>query len=244
MEKRFSEVTVALLFLSVLTLAMIVTPAANAAGQFVALDPSQGPAGQTVWAYIRGFPEPSVNITFGSTNVGMAWTMGGVAHVIIIVPQVSPGTYTVIVTGSSGVASTTFTVTEGPSPTPTEPTEPTEPSTGTPTGSTPTNPTATENTGFWSPLTIAIIALAVIACAALMTAVYMKRSKQETLQYQEASHYEPRPSVPSKNPYAPSKINQPASNSQQPPFTKICRHCKQAVRDDLNVCPYCYKRLR
>jgi hypothetical protein len=240
MEKRVSKATLATLFLSVLILAIIVMPVAKAANQYITLDPSQGPAGQTVWAYIHGFTEPYVNVTFGETSVGTAWIMGDVAHSIIIVPQVSPGVYTVTVRGSTGGASATFTVTEGPSPSPT----PTEPPTGTPTGSNPTNPVTTKSGEFWSPLTIAIIASAVAACAFLITAVFMKRGKQNTPQYEETSHYEPRPSVPLRNPYAPSKINQPANTGLQAPFTKICRHCKQTIRDDYNVCPYCLKKLR
>ena len=220
-------------------------PVAKAGDQYITLDPSQGPAGQTVWAYIHGFAEPYVNVTFGETNVGTASIMGDVAHLIIIVPQVSPGVYTVTVRGSTGVASSAFTVTESPypSPIPTEPTELSEPSPGTPTGSNPANTIATENGEFWSPLGIAIIASAVTVCAALITAVFMKRGKQNTPQYEETSNHEPQPSVPLRTPYAPSKTNQP-NTGRQAPSTKICRHCKQTVRDDYNVCPYCLKRLR
>jgi hypothetical protein len=238
-EKKFNKATLALLFLTVLTLAIIVTPVAKADDPSITLDPSQGPAGKMVTAYIKGYPELStVSITFGTTNIGTGTAnIAGNAYVIVEVPQVSPGTYTVTATGSTGVATTIFTVTQGPSPTPTAT------PTGTPTQLSPTNSPVTVGTGFWSPLTIAITS-AVVACAIFMTALYIKRGKQKTPQYQETWHYEPQLSSSSKKPNPPSKISHPANNSQLPPYTKICRHCGRIVRDDLNVCPYCLKRLR
>jgi hypothetical protein len=231
--------TLVLPFLSVLILAIIVTPVAKADSPSIRLDPSQGPAGSMVMVYIRGLPGP-LDVTFGTINVARAlttWPGTTSANLLMKVPQVPPGTYTVTATSTIGVVTATFTVTQGPSSTPPETTD------GTPTGSGPTNPPVTANTGFWSPLTIALTSV-VIAGAIFATTLYVKRGRQQTPQYQETSHYEPRLTVPSKKPNAPSKINQPTNNSQQPPFTKICRHCKQAVRDDLNVCPYCLKRLR
>ena len=53
-----------------------------------------------------------------------------------------------------------------------------------------------------------------------------------------------RPQVPNRPTVAP-KYNQPTSSrAQQSYSTKICRHCKQTVREDLNVCPHCMKRLK
>jgi hypothetical protein len=241
MKKRFGKAKLALLFLSALLLAIIVAPVAKAAGQSISLDPSEGPSGKVVMAYVHGFPEPSVSITFGTLSLGEATTLGGTAHVLIIVPPVPPGTYTVTASGSSGVATATFTVTEGPPPASSE--TPTETPSGTPIELSPTNTPVAVKTGFWSPLVIAAIS-AVIVCAIFVPVVYVKRGKQKTSQYEETSNYEPRLPVPSKKPYVPSKINQPTFNSQLPPFTKICRHCKRIVRDDQNVCPYCFKRLK
>jgi len=246
MEKRFSKATFVLLFLSILTLAAIITPVAKAGNLSVTLNPSEGPAGTMVVVTISGFqPSDSVSITFDTTNVGTITTYYSynVASMEFTVPQVSLGTYTVTATDSldGGVATTTFTVTQASSPTPTE--TPTGASTGIPTWVNPTNSPVIVSTGFWSPLMIAII-LAVIAFVSFMTVVYVKRGKQKTSQVQETSLYKPRPSVPSMKPTAASKINQPATNSLQPPFTKACRHCKRTVKDDLNVCPYCLKRLK
>jgi len=252
-EKRFIKVSVALLFLSVLMLAIIIMPVTKAQGLSITIVPSQGPAGEMVSAYIHGFPgDSSVSITFGPTSWGSPMTdYGGNIDDLVTVPSVSPGTYTVTATGSGGVAKTTFTVT-GSSSTPTPTSAPIELS--------PTNTPVTVSAGFWSPLTIAVTS-AVIAFAVFMTLVYVKRGRQKPLSYREDSRYEPRPSAPPKTPYAasrtnqpatnsshqpyqPSKINQPATNIQQPPFTRVCRHCKRTVRDDLNICPYCSKRLK
>jgi hypothetical protein len=41
-----------------------------------------------------------------------------------------------------------------------------------------------------------------------------------------------------------TKYNQPASHSEQSYATKICQHCKQTVREDLNICPNCLKKLK
>jgi hypothetical protein len=37
---------------------------------------------------------------------------------------------------------------------------------------------------------------------------------------------------------------QSSSTSRVPPYTKTCPHCKRAVRNDQNVCPYCYKKIK
>jgi hypothetical protein len=242
MAKKFSVTALVLPFLSVLILVLIVTPVTKADASTMWLDPPQGPAGTMVIAHIRGLPGPSLDVTFDTINIGPATNWPGTtsANLLFKVPQVPPGTYDVTAACYEGSVAATFTVTQSTSPTPPETSDGPD---GTPTGSGPTNPPVTANTGFWSPLTIAIIS-AVIAGAVFATALYVKRGRQQTSQYQETSHYEPRFTVPSKKPNAPSKINQPTNNSQQSPYTKICRHCKQAVRDDLNVCPYCFKRLR
>ena len=277
MEKKFSKATLMLLFLSILTLAAIITPVTKAENLSVTLNPSEGPAGTTVMVMISGFQAPDpVSITFGKTNVGTIPTYYSYpsASMVFTVPPVSPGTYTVTAADNlgGGVATATFIVTQAPPTTPTPTGMPTGTSastgTGTSTGLTPTeSPVTVNSSGFWSPLAIAITAV-VIAFAVFMTAVYVMRGRQKPLSYEEASRYEPRPSTPStpsmkpnapskinqpyrsyqsskiNQPYQPSKINQPAPNIQQPPYTRVCRHCKRTVRDDLNICPYCSKRLK
>jgi hypothetical protein len=241
-KKKFSVATLVLPFLSVLILTIIITPVSKAASSTISLDPSQGPAGSMVIVYIRGVPVPS-DVTFGTTHIGTVtpWPGTSSSNLLIKIPQEPPGTYTVTATSTMGVLTATFTITQGPSPTPSE--TPQETPDSTPQGSDPTNPPVTTNNGFWSPLTISIIS-AVIAGAIFAITLYVRRGRQQTPQYQETSHYEPQFTVPSKRPNTPSKISQPTNNSQQPPYTKICRHCKQPVRDDLNVCPHCFKRLR
>ncbi len=47
-----------------------------------------------------------------------------------------------------------------------------------------------------------------------------------------------------RTPSVVTKNNQQEGYSQNLYATKNCRHCKQTVRADLNVCPHCLKRLR
>jgi hypothetical protein len=62
---------------------------------------------------------------------------------------------------------------------------------------------------------------------------------------QETSPYYPRRYVPSAGSTMSPTVGQAAARSQaRQPYTKICKHCKNVVRDDANICPYCYKRLR
>ena len=241
-KKKFSVATLVFPFLSVLILVMIITPVSKADSPTISLDPSQGPAGSMVIVYIRGVPVPS-DVTFGTTHIGTVtpWPGTSSSNLLIKIPQEPPGTYTVTATSTMGVLTATFTVTQGPSPTPSE--TPQETPDSTPQGSDPTNYPVTTNNGFWSPLSIAIISM-VIAGAVFATALYVRRGRQQTPRYQETGHYEPQFTITSKKPNLLSKINQPITGRQQPPYMKICRHCKQAVRDDLNVCPYCFKRLR
>jgi hypothetical protein len=237
-ENKFSATMLVLPLLSALVLTMTITPMAQADTPSMWLEPPQGPAGTLVIVHVRGLPGPTLDVSFDTISLGTATTWPGTssANRAITVPQVPPDTYTVSAKSYAGVATAAFTVTQGSSPTAPEKSD------GSPTGLDPTNPPVTASTGFWSPLTIAITS-AVIASAIFAT-LYVKRGRQQTPQYQETSHYEPRLTAPPKKTTAPSKTNQSINKSQQPPFTKICRHCKQTVRDDLNVCPYCLKRLR
>ncbi len=74
-----------------------------------------------------------------------------------------------------------------------------------------------------------------------------KYSRQYSTRPTETIRYNPPKSSSQQLPKTPTvitKYNQPASYSQQSYATKICRHCKQTVREDLNVCPHCLKRLK
>ena len=255
MSKRLGKATLILLFLSMLTLPAAITPLAKAQNPSITLNPSEGSPGTIVLMVISDFKTPCVlSITFGTTNVGTinARTYS-TASMEIPVPPVSPGTYTFTVTCSTGGVSTkTFTVTQAAPPTPTE--TPTEIPTETPMDIYPTDPPATTNKEFWSPVTIAIVSAA-IASASVLTVVYIKRRKQDVLSspdtlpnhkplVQETSSYNYRSPVPPIRSGTPAKTNQMPTNRPPPPFTKTCKHCKQTVRDDLNVCPHCFKRLR
>lgn len=253
--KSLRKTKLALLFLSILILPATVVPFAKAQSLSVTLNPSEGSPGTIVLMVISNFQTPSVlTITFGTTNVGTinAHTYS-TASMEFQVPYVSPGLYTFTVTCSTGgIATKTFTVIPASSPAPAE--IPLETPTETPMDIFPNNHPAITTTEFWSPLTIAIIS-AGIASASVLTVVYKKRGKQDDpsspntsysqkTSSKETSSYNYRPSVPPTRYNVHAKANQMPTNRQQIPFTKICKHCKQAVRDDLNVCPYCFKRLR
>jgi len=259
MSKRFGKATLMMFFLCMLALPLAIIPFAKAQNPSITLNPSEGSPGTIVLIVISDFKTPCVlSITFGTTNIGTinARTYS-TASMEFRVPQVSPGTYTFTVTFSTGgVATKTFTVTQAASPTPTEtPVEtPIEEPAETPMDIYPTDRPVTTSTEFWSPATIAIICAA-IAIASVLTVVYIKRGKQDVSSSQDTS-YDRKPTVQEASSYSyrssvqparfgtPARTNQMPTNRPQPPFTKICKHCKQTVRDDLNVCPYCFKRLR
>lgn len=196
------------------------------------LSSTQGPKGTMVSVTGSGFNSGgSVSINFGTTNVAStsADASGGISSLFTI-PSVSPGTYSVTATGAGGrYAAATFIVTQAIS-------------TG-PSGLYPTQGSVGARAEFWSPLVIVVIVV-VIAFIFLMIFAYRRRGKQETLPDEERPPYKRELSAPSKKPTVTSRTTQPASYSQQPPNTKICPHCKQIVKDDYNVCPYCRKRLR
>ena len=198
----------------------------------ILLSSTQGPKGTMVSVTGSGFTSGgSVSINFGTTNVAStsADASGGISALFTI-PSVSPGTYSVTATGAGGrYAAATFTVTQAIS-------------TG-PSGLYPTQGPIGARTEFWSPLVIVVIVAAIALTTISMAFVYRRRGKQETSLEEERPIYKPL-SAPSKKPTVTSRITQSASYSQQPPNTKICPHCKQIVKDDYNVCPYCRKRLR
>ena len=78
-----------------------------------------------------------------------------------------------------------------------------------------------------------------------------RSSTQQTSPYgyrssvQQTSPYGYRSSVSPTRSTAPPQYVQTAANRAQPPaHTKVCKHCKREVREDANVCPYCFKKLR
>jgi hypothetical protein len=267
--RSLSDAALSILFLSVIISTATMTPIVVAQSLSVTLNPSQGSSGTRVLAVIAGFKAPTtLTISFGTTNVRtITASMYSTLSMEILVPEVSPGTYAVTVTSSTGgVATATFTVTQNASPTP-EPAEtPNQIPEETPIWGGPTDSPITEGAGFWSPVTVALIAAA-IASAGFITFFYIRRGKQEPLLTQDTTPYKPRSPVQetssykhssqvqqptphshrllgsSTGPTAPARPIQTAANRSQTP-TKICRHCKQNVREDMNVCPYCFKRLR
>ena len=112
MKKRFSKVMLVILFLSVLTLVVIMTPLVKA--QTISLSPSQGPVGTLVTVTVSGFAggDDYVTLVFSPDySVGSIYLENGPA-IAFNVPQVSPGTYSITGTGTTGdSASVDFTVT-------------------------------------------------------------------------------------------------------------------------------------
>lgn len=267
--KRLSNATLSILFMSIIILTATIIPIVTAQSLSVTLNPSQGSPGTTVLAVIAGFKAPTtLSVTFGAAMIRtITASMYSTLSMDFPVPEVSLGSYTVTVTSSTGgVATATFTVTQAASPTPEPEETPNETPEETPILGGPTVSPLTEGTGFWSPLAVALIAAA-IASASLVTFIYVRRGKQEPpltqdntpykprSQAQEPSSYKPGSSVQQPTPYsyrlsgsstattAPTGISQVAANRSQV-STKVCKHCKQNVREDMNVCPYCFKRLR
>jgi len=321
MEKSFSKVALAILFLSIFALAAMTTPAARAQSITVTLSRSSGPPGILVIVYVSNYPaqDTTFTLTFGSTTEQSIYGAyeASSASGPLYVPTVALGKYTVTVTDQTGVSGiATFTVTQAPevvvTPGPTGTS--TGPSPGTGTSSTaPSGPTyypvtpyggVPTKSGFWSPLAIGIVAF-VVAVACFTTFVFVRRGREGPVRLEDDSRYKPspsaentqafnpRPTVQETSPYgyrsstqqtspygyrsstqrassygyrssvqqtspysyrssvsptrstAPPQFVQTAANRVQPPaHTKICRHCKREVREDLSICPYCFKKLK
>jgi hypothetical protein len=301
MEKSFSKVALALLFLSIFTLVVVMVPVAKAQSASITLTPSEGPPGTQVLVAISNFQNPdTVTIKLGTITVGTLTTSYGypVTSMGYTIPVITPGKYTVTAAGSEGDSATaTFTVTQGfATATPGQ----SQPGTSTtaPSGASPTYIAVTpyggvpSKSGFWSPLAIGIVAF-VVAVACFTTVVFVRRGRQGPVSVENDSSYKPRPSAENTQPFKPKstvqetssygyrsstqqtspygyrssaqqtspysyrpsvpptryttppQFNQTATNRPQPPaHTKICKHCKREVREDLNVCPYCLKKLK
>jgi hypothetical protein len=171
-------------------------------------------------------------------------------------------TATFTVTAKLPTATATATPTLPTPTTPTTPTSPTETTWSYPIYR-PTPSPVPASVGFWSSLVISVILTAVATFTISIIFMYRRRSKHETYLNEELPLYKPEPSAPSKKPTVTTRYNQPSSYSQQtskptpttrtnqppsysqlPTFTKICPRCKQIVKDDYNLCPYCDKKLR
>jgi hypothetical protein len=191
MKKRFSKVMLAVLFLSVLTLVIMITPLVKA--QTMSLSPSSGPVGTTVTVRLSGFNTagdteivdlagtnfPSYEL--GPMNTGS--TGSGTATFTIPASQnpqygvtysVTPGTYTISASGTtytSDSASATFTVTASTSATPTPA------PTATPTPSTSATPTSTPKIPEFSNAALTLI-VAAMAATTLCAAAYAKKRRR------------------------------------------------------------------
>ena len=177
-EKRFIKATIVLLFLSILTLTVLLVPMAKAQSQTVTASTlqggaSQGPPGTQLEVVITGFTAPtSVTITLGSKTLGTIGTsyIYNQDSAPFTIPPMTPGSYSVTATGGGGqVASTTFEVTSASATA-----APTSAATGTSGGSSNNNsggggyyptvpPVTTTNGG--GGISLIVIAVIVIAIA-------------------------------------------------------------------------------
>jgi hypothetical protein len=90
--------------------------------------------------------------------------------------------------------------------------------------------------------------------AAQETSPYGYRpSAQPTSRYSYRSRYSAQETSPYSSRYStlqtryastPQYNQTPTSRLQPPAHTKVCKHCKRDVGEDLNVCPYCFKKLK
>jgi hypothetical protein len=202
-----------------------------------------------------GFTVPSVSQ--GTYTVTATDALGTSATAQFIVTSESPTPTPTATPAPTPTATPTPTLTSTPTPSiaPSTPT-PSESPWVYPTYQPPKSPTA-ESGGFWSPLAIGIVAAALIAFFVPATLLYARHGKRKTLLDEERPFHTPEPPATPNRSTAATRYNQPSYQSQQttrpitttrysqpPPFTKICPRCKHAVRDDLNLCPYCDKRLK
>jgi hypothetical protein len=204
-----------------------------------------------------------------------------VASVLIVTAQTTPvaqaQSYPHIPTLPPATATPTPTST--PEPTLTASPAPTEFLWNFPTDNPTIRPT-TQSGGFWSPLTIGLVAVALVAFLVPVTFFYMRHGKQkplldekpsfntqarpastsspvasryqssygsqqygkptQTLRYGQVSNSRQQP----PNPYSTARSTRTSSISRPPAYSKTCPHCKRGIRNDQNVCPYCYKKIK
>lgn len=312
LKKELARVTIALLFLIILTSVAAINQVAKAQDQVLSITPNQGPAGAEINVYGTGFNTAApISISFGDSQIAIIYASSGIVNTEITVPSVSSGSYIVTAMDlasysmqhNAGLsASASFIVISGspiqtPIPTAISSSTQTAPTIPPTTSSSenpiehpyyqPTPSPRTENSGFWSPLTIGIIAAALIVFFVPATLMYTKRNKQKLFLDKEPSilppHTQEPPVAPNRatattrysrlqfqsqqqttpvtnaqynqqpshiysqqltKPPANTQATQSQSYNRQQSFTKVCPRCKKSVRDDLNICPYCDKRLR
>jgi hypothetical protein len=169
MKRRFSKVMLAVIFLSVLTLVVMVTPLVKA--QNVLLNPSSGAVGSSVTVTVSGF---AANQALYVSFAGQSLTNGfefetnsaGSGSETYTVPSVPAGPYSISVAGqSSGSASATFTVTASTS------------ATATPTPSATASPTSTPKIPEFSNAALTLI-VAAMAATTLCAAAYAKKRRR------------------------------------------------------------------
>jgi hypothetical protein len=69
----------------------------------------------------------------------------------------------------------------------------------------------------------------------------LKKPAEKTQFSQRSTYsYPPQPTKPSVTP----RYSHASNYLQQTPLTKSCPRCKKAVRDDQEVCPFCFKKLK
>ena len=175
MKKRFSKLMLAVLFLSVLTLVVMVTPLVKA--QSVLLNPSSGAVGSSVTVTVSGFvANEALYVSFGGQSLTNGFEFetnsAGSGSETYTVPSVPAGPYSISVAGqSSGSASATFTVTASTSATATPA------PTATPTPSATASPTSTPKIPEFSNAALTLI-VAAMAATTLCAAAYAKKRRR------------------------------------------------------------------
>ena len=182
MKKRFSKVMLAVLFLSVLTLVVMVSPLVKAQIGSVSLSPSSGAAGSSVTVTVSGFkPGVTIEVSLQGSNIGsitmhsayqFVTDSAGSGSEAYTVPSVTAGSYSIVAvdpynTGYS--ASATFTVTASTSATSTP--------TPAPSASASPSPTSTPRIPEFSSAALTLIAAA-IAATTLCAVAYPKKRRR------------------------------------------------------------------
>jgi hypothetical protein len=195
-------------------------------GGSISVSPNQGPAGTQVSVMGGGFSD-AVTITFNGANVGTQYP-NEITDTILMqytIPTLPAGSYHFTATDDAGDSATAaFTVTSGSSsPTSAAPTSPPYLTSTAPPGSSTSNPwlytypptTESSNSGFWTPVTISLIAAAVLAVVLIPSFLFTRRGngKQRSLYEEER----PSSSYPSSSPYSSYTPKQPAQSAGYSP---------------------------
>jgi hypothetical protein len=245
LKETLARLAIAIVCLAILSSALSLSQTVKGQGQTLSISPGQGPVGTTVAVSGTGFvTTATITINFGPTAVATTFASDGIINSEFTVPSVPPGQYIVTAMDladfsmqhNAGLsAEATFTVTSGsssstqaPTPLPTIVSSSTQAppavtsapsSSGNPRLST-YQPTTGSSGGFWSPLTISLIAAALIAFSVSAGLLYSRRGKEKTMLEEKPPPYSRGQAAASSVSSSYAGYDQSIRSSQQPSVTR------------------------